>query len=34
MRTKEQYYEDTLKNRKIASDPELTKCSCPSKACE
>ena len=34
MRTKEQYYEDTLKNRKIANDPELTECPCPKKLCE
>jgi len=34
MRTKEEYYESTLFNRKIAGDQELTKCPCPRKLCE
>jgi hypothetical protein len=34
MRTKEQYYKDTLQNREIAGNPELTVCPCPKKLCE
>ncbi|MCL1885685.1 MAG: hypothetical protein FWF98_02825 [Dehalococcoidia bacterium] len=34
MRTKEEYYECTLINRKVANDPGLTACSCRRKYCE
>ena len=34
MRTKEEYYEIVLENRRIANDPELTKCPCPRTLCE
>ena len=34
MRTKEEYYDLILENRKIANDPELTKCPCPRTLCE
>ena len=34
MRTKEEYYESTIANRKIACDPELTKCPCHRTLCE
>jgi len=34
MRTKEEYYELVLENRRIANDPALTKCPCPRTLCE
>ena len=34
MRTKEEYYELVLQNRKLASDPEVLKCTCPHTLCE
>ena len=34
MRTKEEYYELVLENRRIAADHELTKCPCPRPFCE
>ena len=34
METKKQYYEKTLKRRKILADPKNLVCTCPSKACE
>ena len=34
MRTKEQYYELVLQNRKLAGDPEITKCTCPNTLCD
>ncbi len=34
MRTKEEYYEQVLKNRSIVSDAENLKCSCPKVKCE
>lgn len=34
MRTKEEYYALVLKNRRIISDPENLKCSCPKTKCE
>ena len=34
MRTKEEYYELVLENRRIANDPDLTKCPCQRKLCE
>ena len=33
-RTKEQFYEQALKNREMAADPEITKCTCPDTLCE
>ena len=33
-RTKEEFYESVLRNRKMAADPELTKCTCPDTLCE
>jgi len=34
VRTKEEYYDLVLENRRIANDPELTKCPCPRTLCE
>ena len=34
MRTKEEYYDLVLQNRKLAADPEITKCSCPNTLCD
>ena len=34
MITKEEYYDLILENRKLAADPEITKCSCPHTLCE
>jgi len=34
MRTKEQYYELVLQNRKLAADSEITKCTCPNTLCD
>jgi hypothetical protein len=34
MRTKEEYYELILKNRELASDPEVFKCTCTQTLCE
>lgn len=34
MRTKEEYYELVLENRKLAADPELLKCPCPNTLCD
>lgn len=34
MRTKEEYYELVLENRKIASNPENLKCTCTQTLCE
>jgi len=34
MRTKEQYYDLVLQNRKLAADPQITKCSCPNTLCD
>ncbi|MCL2774687.1 MAG: hypothetical protein FWD71_15270 [Oscillospiraceae bacterium] len=34
MRTKEEYYELALQNRKLAADPEITKCTCPNTLCD
>ena len=33
-RTKEQFYESVLRNRKMAADPEVTRCTCPDILCE
>jgi hypothetical protein len=34
MKTKEEYYESVLENRRIVSDPNNTACPCPSTLCE
>ena len=34
MRTKEEYYELVLENRRLAADPKVTKCSCPNTLCD
>lgn len=34
MRTKEAYYEQVLENRKLATDPSVTKCTCPNTLCD
>ena len=34
MRTKEEYYDLVLKNRTLATDPEILKCPCPHTLCE
>ncbi|HNX13652.1 MAG TPA: hypothetical protein PK854_05490 [Oscillospiraceae bacterium] len=34
MRTKEEYYDLVLQNRKLAADPKVTKCPCPNSLCE
>ena len=34
MRTKEEYYESVLENRKLAADPQIIKCSCPNTLCD
>jgi hypothetical protein len=34
MKTKEEYYDLVLQNRKLAADPEITKCTCPNNLCE
>lgn len=33
MRTKEEYYEDTLKNRALLESQEVLNCSCPYRRC-
>ena len=34
MRTKEQYYEDTLKNRAVLKQEDVLRCTCPYVRCE
>ena len=34
MKTKEEYYEQVLQNRKLAADSEITKCTCPNTLCD
>lgn len=34
MRTKEDYYELVLENRKLANEPKVTKCTCPNTLCD
>lgn len=34
MKTKEEYYEQVLQNRKLAANPEITKCTCPNTLCD
>jgi len=34
MRTKEEYYEQVLENRRLVSDPQIIKCPCPNPLCD
>jgi len=34
MKTKEEYYEQVLENRKLAANPDITKCTCPNTLCD
>ena len=34
MRSKEEYYELVLENRKLATNPNVTKCPCPNTLCD
>ena len=34
MKTKEEYYELILENRRLASNPEITKCPCSNSLCD
>ena len=34
MRTKEEYYDLVLENRRLASDPSVTNCICPNSLCD
>lgn len=34
MKTKEEYYEEVLRNRSLAADPEVTKCPCKATLCQ
>ena len=34
MQTKEEYYESQLENRRLVTDPQVTKCTCPKTFCE
>ena len=34
MQTKEEYYKLVLENRRLAADPEITKCTCPNTLCD
>ena len=34
MRTKEEYYDLVLQNRKLAADPSVTRCTCPNTLCD
>ena len=34
MGTKEEYYEQVLQNRRLAADPEMTRCICPNTLCD
>lgn len=34
MRTKEEYYQTALENRKLAADPAILKCTCTQTLCE
>ena len=34
MKTKEEYYDQVLKNRELAVDLQITKCSCPNMLCD
>ena len=34
MRTREEYYELVLENRRLAKDPQVTRCTCPNTLCD
>ena len=34
VRTKEEYYELVLDNRRLTADPQVTKCTCPNTLCD
>ena len=34
MKTKEEYYETVLENRKLVKDPKIIKCICPNTLCD
>jgi len=34
MGSKEEYYDLVLENRRLAADPEITKCTCPNTLCD
>ena len=34
MQSKEEYYALVLENRKLAADPQITKCTCPNTLCD
>jgi len=34
MKTKEEYYDLIMKNRELASDPQVLKCTCPNTLCD
>lgn len=34
MKTKEEYYDDALKKRRIVADPKNTRCTCPNTLCD
>lgn len=34
MKTKEEYYEQIMQNRKLMKDPKITKCTCPNVLCD
>ena len=34
MRSKEEYYEQVLENRRLAADPQVIRCSCPNTLCD
>ena len=34
MKTKEEYYETVLENRKLVEDPKIIKCVCPNTLCD
>ena len=34
MRTREEYYELVLENRRLAKDPRVTRCTCPNTLCD
>lgn len=34
MRTKEEYYDLVLENRRLVQDPEIVRCVCPNTLCD
>lgn len=34
MPTKEEYYDQVLRNRALAADPDVTRCTCPNHLCD